>query len=117
FLVFFLIFFFFFQAEDGIRDATVTGVQTCALPICQAPQVPAADLRRRPLALPLSLSRAGLHPAADGALSVRMGDDARGRRARHEIGRASCREGGGMAGVRGTLGVKRSRTGREGSWK
>src|SRR5207245_4654966 len=26
--------FFFFQAEDGIRDATVTGVQTCALPIC-----------------------------------------------------------------------------------
>src|SRR5207245_5420008 len=25
--------FFFFQAEDGIRDATVTGVQTCALPI------------------------------------------------------------------------------------
>src|SRR5438128_5307102 len=26
-------FVFFFQAEDGIRDATVTGVQTCALPI------------------------------------------------------------------------------------
>src|SRR5207248_7700666 len=26
-------FFFFFQAEDGIRDRTVTGVQTCALPI------------------------------------------------------------------------------------
>src|SRR5207245_7871750 len=26
-------FYFFFQAEDGIRDATVTGVQTCALPI------------------------------------------------------------------------------------
>src|SRR2546430_7534149 len=30
------IFFFFFQAEDGIRDLTVTGVQTCALPICWA---------------------------------------------------------------------------------
>src|SRR5688572_19248262 len=29
----FLGFFFFFQAEDGIRDLTVTGVQTCALPI------------------------------------------------------------------------------------
>src|SRR5207245_4021927 len=29
-----LFFLFFFQAEDGIRDATVTGVQTCALPIC-----------------------------------------------------------------------------------
>src|SRR5205085_5580418 len=29
-----LLCFFFFQAEDGIRDLTVTGVQTCALPIC-----------------------------------------------------------------------------------
>src|SRR5207248_5566379 len=28
--------FFFFQAEDGIRDRTVTGVQTCALPIFDA---------------------------------------------------------------------------------
>src|SRR5699024_11244512 len=27
------VFFFFFQAEDGIRDRNVTGVQTCALPI------------------------------------------------------------------------------------
>src|SRR2546430_10103043 len=29
----YLVLFFFFQAEDGIRDLTVTGVQTCALPI------------------------------------------------------------------------------------
>src|SRR2546426_5785691 len=29
----FLYYFFFFQAEDGIRDYKVTGVQTCALPI------------------------------------------------------------------------------------
>src|SRR3989441_13204994 len=29
-----MVFFFFFQAEDGIRDKLVTGVQTCALPIC-----------------------------------------------------------------------------------
>src|SRR5439155_4672902 len=29
----FLVCFFFFQAEDGIRDGHVTGVQTCALPI------------------------------------------------------------------------------------
>src|SRR2546430_11590586 len=44
---------FFLQAEDGIRDLTVTGVQTCALPICandlprQVPQcqVDAADGR------------------------------------------------------------------------
>src|SRR6266850_7606311 len=28
-----IVFFFFFQAEDGIRDYKVTGVQTCALPI------------------------------------------------------------------------------------
>src|SRR3989449_7736634 len=28
-----IVFFFFFQAEDGIRDVAVTGVQTCALPI------------------------------------------------------------------------------------
>src|SRR6266542_4305008 len=33
FLIYIIFFFFFFQAEDGIRDATVTGVQTCALPI------------------------------------------------------------------------------------
>src|SRR2546430_7495720 len=32
-----LFFFFFFQAEDGIRDLTVTGVQTCALPISVDP--------------------------------------------------------------------------------
>src|SRR2546421_7190843 len=30
--------FFFFQAEDGIRDLIVTGVQTCALPILTGPQ-------------------------------------------------------------------------------
>src|SRR2546430_17412785 len=34
--VYLCIFFFFFQAEDGIRDLTVTGVQTCALPISDA---------------------------------------------------------------------------------
>src|SRR5438309_321603 len=34
-----LFFFFFFQAEDGIRDGTVTGVQTCALPISHLPPV------------------------------------------------------------------------------
>src|SRR2546430_3482276 len=36
---------FFFQAEDGIRDLTVTGVQTCALPI--SPQQSLRRLRRR----------------------------------------------------------------------
>src|SRR5258708_27249850 len=33
FLIFICSFFFFFQAEDGIRDDLVIGVQTCALPI------------------------------------------------------------------------------------
>src|SRR5256886_7217619 len=33
YILLFFLFFFFFQAEDGIRDLTVTGVQTCALPI------------------------------------------------------------------------------------
>src|SRR2546427_7307399 len=36
------LFFFFFQAEDGIRDLTVTGVQTCALPIFSSTQLQAA---------------------------------------------------------------------------
>src|SRR5256886_894213 len=41
----------FFQAEDGIRDLTVTGVQTCALPISRAPRRGTAA-RGRPLLLP-----------------------------------------------------------------
>src|SRR2546427_12385261 len=36
-------FFFFFQAEDGIRDLTVTGVQTCALPISIDARAPLYD--------------------------------------------------------------------------
>src|SRR2546425_5018582 len=41
------LFFFFFQAEDGIRDKLVTGVQTCALPICTNANSPS-----RPGAIP-----------------------------------------------------------------
>src|SRR3712207_7222273 len=41
--------FFFFQAEDGIRDIGVTGVQTCALPIC-SPQI--ANSHRAGIASP-----------------------------------------------------------------
>src|SRR5207248_7006518 len=40
-------FFFFFQAEDGIRDRTVTGVQTCALPISGQPRAARPDHRGR----------------------------------------------------------------------
>src|SRR5256885_5388184 len=38
--------FFFFQAEDGIRDYKVTGVQTCALPIFRLQEANEADLLR-----------------------------------------------------------------------
>src|SRR5499433_4624383 len=40
-----LLFFFFFQAEDGIRDWSVTGVQTCALPIFPAGLGPSTERR------------------------------------------------------------------------
>src|SRR2546422_8224162 len=39
--------FFFFQAEDGIPDVAVTGVQTFALPICATSRGPGCERRRR----------------------------------------------------------------------
>src|SRR5437879_6302562 len=49
--------FFFFQAEDGIRDTSVTGVQTCALPISStSPPSPNAP--------PASTSKGGLQPGS-----------------------------------------------------
>src|SRR5690348_18481588 len=66
--------FFFFQAEDGIRDGRVTGVQTCALPIsARAARRGASPRRRRQRAS--SARRAG-----------------GGGRPSGQIGRASCRE-------------------------
>src|SRR6266446_10492013 len=58
--------FFFFQAEDGIRDYKVTGVQTCALPILRASAegLFAADRKR---ALPLLPRRIGLVTGNDAA--------------------------------------------------
>src|SRR5205085_8618247 len=47
--------FFFFQAEDGIRDLTVTGVQTCALPIWENAVIERVQALERQL-------RAGLEP-------------------------------------------------------
>src|SRR5690625_6539343 len=67
---------FFFQAEDGIRDGHVTGVQTCALPICFR----ARGRRHRG---PRAHLRTGPAPRR-GARAGRQG----------EIGRASCRERG-----------------------
>src|SRR3989475_5991006 len=48
------LFFFFFQAEDGIRDLTVTGVQTCALPISHSSGVRAGAVVSRQWASRLS---------------------------------------------------------------
>src|SRR2546430_8051848 len=42
-----MFFFFFFQAEDGIRDLTVTGVQTCALPILTTKRISSTPTIRR----------------------------------------------------------------------
>src|SRR5689334_24166312 len=63
-IVIYLCLFFFFQAEDGIRDGTVTGVQTCALPIWKRP-----DVRRRDLN-PLRRRREQRVDAAGGADAV-----------------------------------------------
>src|SRR2546425_3937949 len=49
---------FFFQAEDGIRDKLVTGVQTCALPICRdAPRSASASGSSRASPTPASVRR------------------------------------------------------------
>src|SRR6266850_4073375 len=49
-------YFFFFQAEDGIRDYKVTGVQTCALPILpRLRRRRALDRHRRPAVQPALL--------------------------------------------------------------
>src|SRR2546422_8060122 len=48
-----VLFFFFFQAEDGIRDVAVTGVQTCALPISCQGEVGFSEHRPCPASPPL----------------------------------------------------------------
>src|SRR5690625_6543671 len=72
------LFCFFFQAEDGIRDGHVTGVQTCALPICT-----------------VSTSSHYLPQGSADRAEPAGGDDvllAREWLPGAEIGRASCRE-------------------------
>src|SRR3712207_8940512 len=86
--------FFFFQAEDGIRDIGVTGVQTCALPICQvlAPRIDTVQAGSaaeaagfRPDDLVVSIDGRSIASFADmqRLVSTSAGD---------KIGRASCRE-------------------------
>src|SRR3972149_9801467 len=81
-----VLFFFFFQAEDGIRDLTVTGVQTCALPI---------SFRNSPARLAVELN-----PVDDAGRPTR----------RREIGRASCRERGKISVVAVSLKKKKKKT-------
>src|SRR5437868_8876267 len=86
--------FFFFQAEDGIRDRNVTGVQTCALPISGkrlAAVARVAGDRRR------VASQRVLRPDGNGKECVVPGGVEHGVGPGQavtalEIGRASCRE-------------------------
>src|SRR2546430_10410622 len=78
-------FFFFFQAEDGIRDLTVTGVQTCALPIsrCLAASLVVSGLRRNALVRDGPWDRLGgphSRRAGHSAAGLAPGGDRRGRR-------------------------------------
>src|SRR2546430_8103806 len=88
--------FFFFQAEDGIRYLTVTGVQTCALPIWSAfPSFPLTQTSGRLFHLTLRSSGGRSSPIL--AHTARDCPNARSRgsrvrSSRREIGRASCRE-------------------------
>src|SRR2546422_6620568 len=70
-------FFFFFQAEDGIRDVAVTGVQTCALPISTGAR-PGRKSTSSSTASTLAASRPS--PTAKSAPSRRATMRARGRR-------------------------------------
>src|SRR2546430_7430839 len=87
------IFFFFFQAEDGIRDLTVTGVQTCALPIsaifilrCGSPRAMTYSYRSATMGSTRAARRAGIHAAASATANITL------IALTSEIGRASCRE-------------------------
>src|SRR2546427_1109923 len=85
--------FFFFQAEDGIRDLTVTGVQTCALPIFVMEYIDG-------VALPRWMTRTPPPGRSDRvrlALQLTTALDAAHKngivhRDIKQIGRASCRE-------------------------
>src|SRR5262249_58069044 len=99
---------FFFQAEDGIRYWSVTGVQTCALPILDPLDLELAErLTAQPSIRPVERRRVGRTAALRraGVLGeVEVGVD-RARAPDREIGRASCRERveravGGGAGIR-----------------
>src|SRR5687768_17744177 len=88
---------FFFQAEDGIRDVAVTGVQTCALPIYERRRkvcVYQAPAGGAPPAGPAHAAHTGRLSELGGSRQRRMAaaDGPRLGSLAYEIGRASCRE-------------------------
>src|SRR5260370_28586752 len=107
---------FLLQAEDGIRDSSVTGVQTCALPICLALFAPEKDGQRIRQAMQgvdrhVQAWRAATREqrqaqSLPGAPAQRA---AVPRFAPGEIGRASCRERGEISVVAVSL-KKKKRT-------
>src|SRR6266853_4195664 len=91
---------FFFQAEDGIRDLTVTGVQTCALPIL--PVIAGKDLaalqhgavlreRARVLVAAAGVDLGKLRGTRDSELSARI-EDPRHCHLKISVGHASGRD-------------------------
>src|SRR5437879_8726383 len=74
--------FFFFQAEDGIRDTSVTGVQTCALPIYlrrRAAGVPVSRHRHREARPSAARGRAASRNRSDRSEERRVGKECRSR--------------------------------------
>src|SRR2546430_14969386 len=94
--------FFFFQAEDGIRDLTVTGVQTCALPILPIPPGGGPDLVGRLIAARLSETLG--QPVV---VENRVGGNGVVAGGAVEVGRAACRGRGEISGGGGSLKKKR----------
>src|SRR5256885_3803024 len=84
---------FFFQAEDGIRDYKVTGVQTCALPILETwdpkPDAP-AEIRGPLGSIPTKVD--GVRFGELLPEQARLADRLAIVRGVNQIGRASCRE-------------------------
>src|SRR5256886_12533446 len=85
--------FFFFQAEDGIRDLTVTGVQTCALPIFGKAHVRALQRYQQRLANVTGIdAKTMLESTLFGLPMIAVNMPGARIPAAAEIGRASCRE-------------------------
>src|SRR5437870_9657050 len=90
-----VVFFFFFQAEDGIRDGHVTGVQTCALPISRGITFEeAAEIARRPLYFGALMVAAGHADGSVGGAANTTAETVRARSEERRVGK-ECRSGRG----------------------